>query len=254
MMLRRSSAVATLFCAGLCCIGCGQGHPDPVYEPAPPDMSALIATYDSPTGTFDPEFMPEVRSAARDIARRIRTIGVGDLLLGLVHDATVALVGAGAERTDGGFFQARRACSGWEQQLDPTALGGNGRVELTMAYSQWGLDAVAWGEVIACEYLAQERRILLYGLDSTVAGAVRLSFGRPVTFNRVAERPVLIDLDATVEVDDSPEPADFDFRIDQTSLALELRIAVADGDVIVQISEDEPTGVRAANGDFPLDQ
>jgi hypothetical protein len=245
----RCSLVSALLCSTFCSGACIEQPPKEVEEPpAPPDMSALVAVYDSPNGTFDTDAAAAVLDSARSRADQIARLGIDALLLGLVQDAVDALSEAGNAARGEGYLDAERTCAGWQQQPEPAE--GHGRIELTVGFREQRVDAVAWGQAIACEYLADGRRVLLYGSSGSVAGDVRLSFGESVAFEQIATRAVLLDLDATAEVDGRPEPADLDFRIDSATSLLELRMAVDDGDVIALAYDGTINGVRAANGVF----
>ncbi len=247
-----ADARCSLLCAALCSSACIEQPPEKIEEPpAPPDMSVLESVYDSPSGTFDLDSAPVVLDSARRRADQIAKLGIDVLLLDLVKDAVDALSEAGNAARGEGYLDAERTCAGWQPQPEPAE--GHGRIELTVGFREQRVDAVAWGQAIACEYLADGRRVLLYGSSGTVAGDVRLSFGESVAFEHIATQPVLLDLDATAEVDGSPEPADLDFRIASATNMLELRIPVDDGDVIVLAMAGTVAGVRAANGIFACD-
>ncbi|HVJ17278.1 MAG TPA: hypothetical protein VM686_17735 [Polyangiaceae bacterium] len=235
------SVLTALCCAALAGGACTGREPETALKPTPPDMSALSAVYASPTGTFQRDSAQGPLDAARRALDQIATLRIDAALLDLVQDTAGAVANAGIEATDGdGYLETTRTCA------------GNGRLELTVGFSEQGIDAVAWGQAIACEYLIDGRSILLYGPSGAVAGDVRLSFGEVVAFDRVARQPVLLDLDTTAEVDGLPGPADLDFRVDPRAATLELRIPVDDGDVIVVSENERLSRVRARNGDFTL--
>ncbi|MBW2459314.1 MAG: hypothetical protein JRI68_32780, partial [Deltaproteobacteria bacterium] len=68
---------------------------------------------------------------------------------------------------------------------------------------------------------------------------------------------VIIDVDITAGVDPeglgTSSPVDIDIAFVPEPLAIELRVPVADGDLIVQTTEAGIVGVRAANGTFTCD-
>ncbi len=245
-----ANARGALLCWALCCSACFEQQPEVQQPPTPPDMTALLAVYDSPTGTFDQERALEAIDAARRLAEQIETLGIDALLLDLVQDAVVALSETDDSAAGEGYLEATRICAGWQPQPEPAE--GHGQIELTVGFHEQRVDAVAWGQTTACEYLADGRRVLLYGSTGAVAGDVRLSFAESVAFDSIARQPVLLDLDATAEVDGNPQSADFDFRIDPLTGTLEIRVPVQDGEIVVTMENQAPSLVRAANGGFAL--
>ncbi len=248
------------FCSACLLAACGEQEPKDIDKPTPPDMSALMAIYEAPTGTFDQDSALVAADAAHDIAQQIAELGIDQALQGTVLEAVDAKLNGetttqgsiGTHRdyqTDGeGYLLVTRICNGWGAEPMPDPM--NGDLRLTVGFTEQGVDAVVWGKATSCQYAQGSHRILLHGLDGAAAGELRLSFGSPVAFDQVAARPMLLDLDIAAELDGTETLADFDFRIDPLTGTLELRVAVADGDIIVSASTSLLTGVRAKNGNF----
>ncbi len=240
--------------------GCGEQEPEKVDKPTPPDMSALALVYDAPTGTFDEDSVAVAVDAAHEIASQIESLGIDQALLDAVMQAVDAKMNGetttqgniGTHRdyqTEGeGYLLVTRICNGWG--AEPMPEPANGDLKLTVGFTEQGVDAVVWGTATSCEYLVDGRQVLLRGLSDSEAGQVRLSFGSAVPFDQVTQRKILLDLDLAADLDGSETLADFDFRIDPVSRTLEVRVPVADGDIIVSASAGLLNGVRAKNGDF----
>lgn len=237
--------------------GCGPPREEPFHKPEAPDMSALVALYDAPTGTLDEGDAATVLQAAQPIVDKIAALNITQPLIDAVN-ASVAGADGGDDDSEGGLTQASghllvtRICNGWEPE--PVPDPANGTLGLTVGFTETGLDPVIWGEIERCLYLVGSSRVALGGLRGSPIGSVRFHLGGVLPFEGLASARLLFDFDLSAELDGQGLDADFDYRLDPTSASLEVRVPVADGDVIVLVSGTGVAGVRAQNGDFVCDE
>jgi hypothetical protein len=243
---------------------CGGPEPKDVKKPTPPDMTALAAVYEAPSGVLSQETVTEAYDAARAIFDAVQALGIDQTLIVTVLEAveaqqsgqTTTMGATGTERqalTEGeGYMLATRICNGWGPEPVPDTA--HGAIRLTVGFTEAGIDPVVWGEVERCQYLVGASQVLLRGLAGADAGAAKVFFGEPVPFDAVAEARALFDFDVAGELDGGEIAADFDFRIDVAGETYEVRIGTSTGDLIAVVSGQAFTGVRAANGDFGCDE
>ena len=243
---------------------CGGPEPKDVEKPAPPDMSALVQSYEAPDGELNEETVAEVYDSAYAVFDSVRALGIDETLLDTVLEAveakengeTTTSGALGTRRqalTEGeGYLLATRICNGWGPEAVPDAA--HGAIRLTLGFTEAGVDPVVWGEVERCQYLVDESQVLLRGHEGADVGAAKVYFGGAVPFDAVAEARALFDFDVAGEIAGMEVAADFDFRVDAEAQTFEVRVATSSGGVIAILSGEAFTGVRAANGDFGCDE
>lgn len=245
-----SSPVLALACSNL---------PD---RPEPPDMAPLVEAYAHPTAELDQAVADQL---AADLRARLDLSSALDNLGELVDE----VLAPSLEEEDGGarrrrqpesssvtlegdgFARIEHVCGGWgaEPVVDEEA---NGHLALTTTFTDDGFDPVVWGEAIRCKRLFAGHQVF-------VDGAVNLWIGEDLAVDRFGDGPILFQLIAALEVDGEPwAEGDFDLQVcpgGATSCqpgALELRIAVAGGDLVFYLAPGRTSGgFRAANGDWP---
>ncbi len=253
--------------------GCSGSRDEPLEKPKPPDMSALRAAYDAPSGVLDDALMQQVATQASDAAGRLSALAVDEQLLGAVESALAELEAENASGTQAtrtswseaigtrrqalaiegdGWLRATRICNGWG--TEPAPDPDNGTIVLTASFSESGPDPTLWGSANACKYRVADVEALLDSGDSADGGDLRLWIGEGLGWRDLGTQPILFDLNVHAELQASPLPLQIDFRLDLAAERVELRIAVAGGgDVVVVMGGGEIVGVRAANGLFSCD-
>ena len=182
-------------------------------KPEPPDMSALIAAYATPTATFDGQGATEVRQL---VESKVRTLLDFDVIVDRLQQ-TIAALGedAGAAFAPGrplalegeGVATVQRICSGFGDPVPPVDKDANGFLSLTAGYSDNGLDPVVFGGATAC----QEQ---VSGVQMQVAGDVHLYVGEGTGVTDLASTTFLFELaNFAFEVDGTTEiSGGFDFE------------------------------------------
>jgi hypothetical protein len=263
-MLLGSDRPVRWFALAIANLGCSA---EPLERPAPPDMSALVAAYESPDGTLNELVMLQALLFVSDRRQLVEDLGIDRELLAVVRDVfeseydpngvTTLDAELGVHREplavlSEGYLVARRICAGFQGVGRPDAER-DGWLRLLATFTAAGPDPVVWGEAVDCRYGVEDRRIVL-GIGG---GDVRLHIGRGLGFDDVGSEPVIFDLDLEAALDDQPIRFDFDFRVLGTE-AVELRVPrdvvpAAAGELVVQYSGGELIGVRAGNGSFICD-
>lgn len=174
-------------------VGCGG------FElPQPPDMSALVDSYENPSGDLNADNVKDVAAgivSAIQAARNGAPIEDTDAMVGALQkvgggttdttsgtssntytdDYKQADVGAGEQTVAGSkidigaSIKLRRICRGWEdsKQIDANV---NGTVELNVALDQGGLLPTVWGRLERC-------RVKRDNVNIEMTGDVRVHFG-----------------------------------------------------------------------------
>jgi len=230
-------------------------------RPEPPDMSALVAAYASPTADLD---QPTADELAADLRARLDLSDALDHLESFVDDVLVPSLepdegGGTARRRDttssvtlegDGFARIEHVCAGWgaEPVVDEET---NGHLALTTTFTEAGFDPVIWGEAVECKTLIADHEVLF-------DGGVNLWIGENLAVDRFGDSPILFQLIAALEVDgDSWVDTDFDIEICPSSAttcepgSIEIKIDVAGGDLVFYLAPGRTAGgFRAANGDW----
>ena len=175
-------------------VGCGG------FElPVPPDMSALVDSYENPSGDLNVDNVKDVAAgivSALQAARNGAPIEETDALVGALQKVGGGTtdtmsgtsstnytddyrqptdVGAGEQTVSGSkidigaSIKLRRICRGWEEpkQIDASV---NGTLELNVALDQAGLLPTVWGRVERC-------RVKRDNVNIEMTGDVRVHFG-----------------------------------------------------------------------------
>ena len=218
--------------------GCGDGDP----APKPPDLSALVAVYEHPTGVVTESLFGEL---TMDLNGKLKLAADARLLL-FLNDDIVKHSRETVEKDEkkvedkshsrssnkyhfhaSAFAVVHHTCEGWSAEAtQPSAE--NGQVSLTFLLNTQSAQAVFWGDATTCQERVENRRLLFdaslaFGLQSRV-----LSVSGDV---RVNDRQII--------------NGEFDARYAD---GVEVRHPMGDGTDVVFFNRGEEKGIRAANG------
>jgi hypothetical protein len=252
-----ASTVAALWVVA----GCG---PDPVVLPTPPmqtEMAALLAAYDSPTGTFDtanaeetlmraqvrldelqldwlPQLMSEVLAR---IDSRLDDNGLsGDPATPAETDEDRPIIDA--------YATVHRICKGWVDTAGQPDEATNGSIDITAVVEDGFLNRAAWGAATNCH-----ARMLPAGkaaFDGYLDGTVVLHLEGALTQD-VSQARFLFYLTGSMGVAGRMASGSFDFRFIEGMI--EYRLQQPDGGDIVIIVGVTTIGVRDRTGMYSCD-
>ena len=233
-------------------------------KPTPPDMSALVAAYAAPSRTFDEQAAVEIQQR---VEQEVRELGDASGIIDAIEAAIAALgeepqarlaPGRAPIVLEGeGFAKVTRVCSGHGAPPPPVDKDANGFVELTVGYTQQGLDPVVFGNAVGCkEQLA--------GSALDLAGEVHLFIGNNLQVDQLPDTPIMFELAGfSLAADGTPVLSEtgFDFQVCRGAAttcvpgSFELLIGLP-GDASLVFFIDLATksgGFRAANGKWECD-
>lgn len=245
-----------------------------VEKPPAPDMQALLDAYAGPTAALSMATLPELSAG---LAARVATVDSIQVDRRVLDAAAVALAQVPQQTSAApqalardelsfvaqpltvqgeGYLEVTRICDGWNSV--PVPDFANGFMELTVGFTEQGLDPVIWGTLSACKYKLGEHTVELDGIaPDPRAGDVRVFVGRNGTRSNFAAfpDPVLVELAARVLVDGSEVTGQLSFRIDLNTRWLELLVPLTGGHVLAAVATDRArvVRVRAVNGSFDCD-
>ncbi len=247
-----------------------------VEKPVAPQMQALLDAYSMPTGVLTVATLLELaagippRIASVDaIQLDQRVIGAAQAALRQLQERRSMVVAPQPSLREGvavaaepltvegqGYLEVTRICDGWGAL--PVPDWNNGYMQLTVGFTEQGVDPVIWGGLTLCKYRLGKHQIQLDGVaPDPNSGDVRIYVGRNVqlaTFGTFPE-PVLVELIAQVVVDGVEVAGQLSFRLDVNTRGLELLVPVTGGHVLAAIdgTRANVVQVRAANGLFQCD-
>jgi hypothetical protein len=253
---------AACLAAGLLLAACAAQTVD---VPTPPDLSALVRSFEHPSLPFDATTVDSIVK---------KKDAVFNLLDGLdelkpVLDALGALGGSTGTDTSGqalgpgvevevrgggltaggvtvegqGYLVLTRVCPGWEASAttDPSV---GGTVSLTAVFSDEGFNAVVWGEARTCRYAYGGHLLQLDGTVHLDTGGLLMGEEQGVQ--------VLLEFAGTAKVDDQAYSADVSFRIAVSSERVEINLDLGDGNVLFYAQQTDQ-GFVASNGSWTCD-
>lgn len=254
----KSALLAPLPAVGLAgvLLGCSNSG---VVKPRAPDMTALVESYDRPTGELDPRDTADIAAAvgvvgglldSTEILPRVREL-LGDLL------DPVNFEGANESAQDhgvplnlraNGYLKATRICPGWASspRVDPA----NGTIHATATFSERGPDPVVWGTVDACQYRVGSRRIELTPRGE--GDALRVYWGEDVDQDSLDTQDLVLSINLRADIDGESAAAAVDLRVLGEG-ALEYRVPVASGVVIARANADGSFQLRTRGGNYVCD-
>ena len=143
--------------------------------------------------------------------------------------------------TGSGFLKVKRICPGWDPDAGPDEKK-NGLMELTVNFTEAGVDPVVWGNLRSCRFKVGDEYL-------TLAGSIQLHVGENLKFDGFGTTPIVTLLRGSMMVGDQTEASlDVDFRV-LPSGVVEYRLFVGDQHVVYWDSVVE-RGFRASNGTF----
>ena len=255
------SALTVLLCAA----GCSRS----VDKPVPPDMSALVATYATPTGTFDDTAAAEIVAYLEGLGNAF-ALALTDEIRKLfssvnqsIDEPTQQPMSDVATQEGGGitiegdaFVVLTRICDGFQQPrvADPS----NGQLVLNVNMTDVNIDPVVWLTTSACHYTTDVAMIQIDEGPRSDVGDIRVYIGPGGTADNILDRPFIIDVELAASIDVGLGPAtadiDFDFAVSPGDPQLSVRVPTSSGDIIAIASPGRQLlGVRAANGEFSCD-
>lgn len=256
MKLLSSTVVAALVVAG-----CG---PDPVVLPTPPmqtEMAALVAAYDSPTGTFDTAKAEDTLMRAQARLNELQLDWVPDLVSELLARVDNRLEQSGlsddpATLTDtdsdrpiiNAYATVHRVCKGWVDNGGQPDEAANGSIDITAVVEDGYLNRDAWGTATNCH-----ARMLPVGkaaFDGFLDGTVILHLEGALTQD-VSQARFLFYLTGSMGVASKMASGSFDFRFIEGKI--EYRLQQPDGGDIVIIVGVTTLGVRDRTGMYSCD-
>lgn len=238
-----------------------------IDKPKAPSMDDVVQAFAGPTGTLDPATAASVRAAIDEAANGMLGAGVPDRLFGIIRGGIEEAEKDGVNKSSSksvvvetdsvsprafageGFGRITRICDGWA--AEPAPLASNGKLSLTITFTEDGIDPVVWGDAAACLYLVGQQRLRLDHGKS--ASDLRLYVGQTKKVADLATTPVILALDVAATLDDKPVAPTLAVRFVYQAKSVELLVPVTDGSVVVTLEGTTPTGVRAKNGTFQCD-
>lgn len=222
----------------------------------PPDITALVQAYETPTGAVEGEDVPCLGQAA---ITRIQSQQLGplrDVLAGALETLRVRLEASDfpvdtSPPSDQdtprlrGVVRVESICRGWDPQSTTPDQQRNGVIVLN-ALIEGGLRPVIWGQATNCQARAQvgNTQVNVFLNTSLVLFLYRgLRSGGETTF--------LVKMQGEVGNETSRQPVDVDFRASTGSL--DLRLPSRAGDIIASVGNDGQVVVRTRDGNFDFD-
>lgn len=257
---RRTERAATALLAALVALGgCNRDITDP--KPTPPDLSAMVEAYESPSGALAAEDLGAVVAQLDERLGVLRllcgwedALGIpceggscgGCPLLDAVRASFAGLGGSTAGASEGedaqsagsiggvsltgtGWLRIRRLCGG--HGAEPVADAANGALELILGFTEAGLDPVIWGRMEAClENVAD--------VPLEIEGDLQIAAGGLADLSQLAEAGLIIGLEgelvAAVEGETLTSSVDIDLQLDAEG-GTAFRLPLADGTSILYV-------------------
>lgn len=224
--------------------GCGASD---LQLPPGPDMTALVTSYETPTGTIDVTMLDQLRA---DVQARLVVLHL-DWLPELVADALTRL---GARLDVNGFsdpnaapetkrpiidavIQLNRVCVGWDDPPGPPNAAQNGNVNVTAVVDDGRLRPTVGAVASMCHARIQPAGFAVLGtglaVDGFVDGTLNVYFYGRVP-RTVAETDVLVQIQGEIGTSDHTASGEADFRVRYPNL--DFTVDRPDGTIIVTIS------------------
>jgi hypothetical protein len=246
---------AAVFAAALCVGALACGAP-PLNLPQPPqDLTALAASYQSPTGTVNTANLQQIVSNAQaQVASSNLTwlpTEVANLLtrVWLRFDENGYPTDPSVQHEEHRAFlkaavDANRTCAGWAVPAGPADPAANGSIVLTATVNNTELQRNIWGTATSCQDRVQAtNNVAVNGFLSASVGML-LQGPLPKTD---ADTQALVAIQGQVGTQGNVADVSLDFVI--VGNQVEIKQQVADGYVIVTVGP-QSIGVRGANGSF----
>ena len=240
--------------------------PDPIDYPSPPEEAqAILATYESPTGTVDAadaavvaarasarideldiDWLPELMG--RVLVRLRERFEVGGLPLdpaAIVDPDRPTIIA---------LIDLEHVCSGWSVPPGPPNEAENGSIQLFAKVDNTRLRRELWGTASNCRWRISQRMGLAQvvtspALNVALNGSLLLSLYAPLP-KEEAEAAFFMSFDGELGREEQLRPLSFDFRT--INRQIEIREPVDDGEVIVGRGAGT-VSVRGQNASYTCD-
>jgi len=242
--------------------GCGPG---PLPLPPGPDLDALVAKYQAPTGTIDPQQIDDVVTAARGRLAELHLDWLPDFLAQAMTRLREQLDDNGVPgdpsttanlnhpRVDASI-RLTQTCRGWDDPPGAANAAENGTISLTAVAENSVLRRALVASASNCHGRIQPTNQIVVDdvleLKILLDGAIGLYFYGPVP-TTVAETRVLVQIQGQIgTMSGGTFSGEADFVIDYPHV--EVSLDRADGNVILEVGLDGVT-IRAANASYRCD-
>jgi hypothetical protein len=237
----------------ICLVGCSV---DEREKPAVPDMTELVEAYASPSRMFDEPVANEVKGLLENKVQALFDLDtLADRLqttLGALEDDQMAFTRrVPVDLAGEGYARIERICTGYGDPAPPIDKAANGFLELTVGYTEDGLDSVIAGSAVQCAEQADTTRL-------RIAGAINLYIGNALKVSNLPTTPVLFQLaDFAFHVNDTELiSGGFDFQVCRGDVSscksgfIEMLLDLPSGGTLVFYFDPatKTGGFRAANG------
>lgn len=226
------------------------GEKSPVAKPDAPDMAPLVESYAHPTLVLDLTNLQNALDLSVSVAGTVQT--ALDLVpqvkaavhVGLNADSESDQIGSSGDDstkplgfTGSGFLRVHRICPGNTPGAGPDEA--NGSIDLTVGFTEKGIDPVVWGGFAACQFPLDSE-------PSLIQGTLQLYVGDSLPFDAFGTQPLLIAIAGDLTTSGVAAQLNVDFRLMPTG-GFEYRVFVGDKHVIYW-DDLEHRGFRDATG------
>ncbi len=226
-------------------------------------MAELVNAYASPSRNFDEATAIEVKNL---VDRKVRALADMDAIVAAVDTAMAALgeepvmsVAGTSSRNlvlEGeGTAHIERICSGHGVPAPPVNKEANGYLDLTVGYTQEGLDPVVFGGATNCHEQVGAAEL-------SIEGAINLYIGESLTIDKLGTSPILFQLDGFALDSGTTRVVDggFDFQVCRGTESncvennFEVLLGLSTGTLVFFVDLGTKTGgFRGANGRWSCD-
>jgi hypothetical protein len=241
--------------------GCVLGDVHMPDAPMAAEMTDIGAVYDNPTGTID---VANIEATLDAVETRLAELHV-DWLPDLIAEALIRLSqriadvsltddsGAEAPNTDSvidAVVELHRVCRGWSDPSGPPDAA-NGTMQLTAVVEDGHLREDVWGAATACQTRLDplQTKVVNPALNLSIDGNLDVRLYGPLPRTGGDARFLLL-FSGRLGVGDRAADVSIDFRVLDGQLAF--RLAVSDGDIIVEVGATA-ISLRGANATFTCD-
>ncbi len=242
--------------------GCGPG---PLPLPPAPDVNALVAKYQAPTGTIDPQNLDDVIGAAQMRIAQLHLDWLPDLLAQAMTQLRARLDDSGVPSDPGArpnlnhpgidaTISLTQTCRGWDDPPGAANIQQNGWLSLTAVIENRTFRRGLVGSASDCHGRIQPTNKIAVAaapdLKVFVDGSLGIYFYAPVP-KTVAETHALVQLSGQVgTMATGNVSGEVDFVIDYPNV--EVSLDRPDGNVILEVGLDGVT-IRASNATYRCD-
>ena len=235
--------------------GCG---PDEVVVPAPPPgLEQLVAVYNNPTGTVPVEQVSMAMAEAQNRFEALEQSRLAELVADLAARARSRLEEADLSQDPDetpdedssadvdGYLNINRTCAGWDAQATVPDATSNGTLTMTATFENAKLNRALWATATSCRDRVPFNGQLQVKVFLDGKLGIYLEDELPQSIN---DARMLVGFEGTIGSDQRQRPLSFDFRINFPRI--EVRVPVADGDIIAEAGGGDHLVLRGSNGSF----